>query len=142
MTSGGQERWGHSPRKLGAHPPEGQGDDREIRQGFELRNVPLLSRVGADRADTLRTDIDAAVAGWSDALLVQVDSRNQVLIADGRVVLGKANALGDKPNEHAVFLGKLNDGRHVWAVRGALVAPEDSDSETEVLDLRRAGHIF
>ena len=113
------------------------------RQGtFQLRNVPLLSRVGADRADTLRTDIDAAVAGWSDALLLQVDSRNQVLIADGRVVLGKANALGDKPNEHAVFLGKLNDGRHVWAVRGALVAPEDSDSETEVLDLRRAGHIF
>jgi hypothetical protein len=23
----GGERWGHSPRKLGAHPPEGQGDD-------------------------------------------------------------------------------------------------------------------
>jgi NAD+ diphosphatase len=109
---------------------------------FQLRNVPLLSRVGADRADNLRTDIDAAVAGWSDALLLRVDSRNQVLIADGRVVLGKANALGDKPNEHAVFLGKINDGRHVWAVRGALVSPEDSDTETEVLDLRRAGHIF
>ena len=28
---GGQtERWGHSPRKLGAHPPEGQGDDRGV----------------------------------------------------------------------------------------------------------------
>ncbi|MGB8505278.1 hypothetical protein, partial [Mycobacterium sp.] len=26
---------------------------------FELRNVPLLARVGADRADALRTDIDA-----------------------------------------------------------------------------------
>ena len=103
---------------------------------FQLRNVPLLSRVGADRADTLRTDIDAAVAGWADALLLRVDSRNQVLIADGRVVLGKATALGDKPTDHAVFLGRVKDGRHVWAVRSALVAPEDSDSETEVLDLR------
>ena len=108
---------------------------------FRLRNVPLLSRVGADRADTLRTDIDAAVAGWADALLLRVDSRNQVLISDGRVVLGKATALGEKPTEHAVFLGRLNDGRHVWGVRSALTAPEDN-SETEVLDLRRAGHIF
>ncbi|MGB2921148.1 MAG: NAD(+) diphosphatase, partial [Mycobacterium sp.] len=31
--------------------------------GFRLRNIPLLSRVGADRADALRTDVDAAVAG-------------------------------------------------------------------------------
>jgi NAD+ diphosphatase len=108
---------------------------------FQLRNVPLLSRVGADRADALRTDIDAAVAGWPDALLLRVDSRNQVLIADGQVVLGKATALGNKPTDHAVFLGRMNDGRHVWAVRSALVAPEAS-GETEVLDLRRAGHIF
>ena len=84
---------------------------------FELRNVPLLSRVGADRADALRTDIDAAVAGWPDAAVLRVDSRNQVLISDGRVVLGKATKLGDKPTEHAVFLGRLPDGRHVWAVR-------------------------
>ena len=26
---------------------------------FTLRNVPLLSRIGADRADVLRTDVDA-----------------------------------------------------------------------------------
>lgn len=109
---------------------------------FQLRNVPLLSRVGADRADTLRTDLDAAVAGWSDALLLRVDSRNQVLIADGRVVLGKATALGDKPTEHAVFLGRLRNGKHVWAVRSALVAPEGHGVETQVLDLRRAGHVF
>ena len=50
---------------------------------FRLRNVPLLSRVGADRADTLRTDVDAAVAGWPEALLLRVDRRNQVLISDG-----------------------------------------------------------
>ena len=42
-------------------------DDERSLTSFSLRNVPLLSRVGADRADTLRTDIDAAVAGWADA---------------------------------------------------------------------------
>ncbi len=63
--------------------------------GFRLRNVPLLSRVGADRADTLRTDLDAAVAGWPQALLLRVDRRNQVLISDGRVVLNQAAKLGD-----------------------------------------------
>lgn len=107
---------------------------------FQLRHVPLLSRVGADRADALRTDVDAATAGWSDALLLRVDRRNQVLISQGRVVLGKAAALGEKPPADAVFLGRLQDDRHVWAVRGALEPPEDS--EAEVLDLRRAGQIF
>lgn len=108
---------------------------------FSLRNVPLLSRVGADRADSLRTDIDAASAGWADAVLLRVDSRSQVLVADGRVVFDKATALGDKPIDHAVFLGRMDDGRHAWAVRSALAAPEDSDSEMQVVDLRRAGHI-
>ena len=107
---------------------------------FELRNVPLLSRVGADRDDALRTDVDAAIAGWKDALLLRVDRRNQVLIANGTVVLGSAAALGDKPDEHAVFLGKMPDGRHVWGVRAALEAPDDADAE--VLDLRRAGTVF
>jgi aryl-alcohol dehydrogenase-like predicted oxidoreductase len=36
---------------------------------FRLRNVPLLSRVGADRADYLRTDLDAARQGWAQAVL-------------------------------------------------------------------------
>lgn len=107
---------------------------------FELRNVPLLSRVGADRADVLRTDVDAARAGWSDALLLRVDRRNQVLISQGRVVLGNASELAAEPPEHAVFLGRLHDGRHVWGVRAALEAPDDVDAE--VLDLRRAGQIF
>ena len=95
--------------------------------GFRLRNVPLLSRVGADRADTLRTDIDAAVAGWPEALLLRVDRRNQVLISDGRVVLNQAARLGDAPPEDAVFLGRLEDGRHAWAIRGELEPPEDPD---------------
>ncbi|MEB3032156.1 NAD(+) diphosphatase [[Mycobacterium] nativiensis] len=107
---------------------------------FRLREVPLLSRVGADRADQLRTDTDAAVAGWSAAALVRVDPRNQVLVADGRVVLHAAVELGDTPPPDAVFLGRIGDGRHVWAVRSALQAPPDSD--VTVLDLRATGNIF
>src|SRR3954462_13317251 len=74
---------------------------------FQLRNVPLLSRVGADRSDQLRTDIDAAVAGWADAAVLRVDGRGQVLIADGRVLLGDTAALGDAPPEEAVFLDRI-----------------------------------
>ncbi|HYB38869.1 MAG TPA: NAD(+) diphosphatase [Mycobacterium sp.] len=109
---------------------------------FQLRNVPLLSRVGADRADRLRTDVEAASAGWAEAAVLRVDSRNQVLVAGGRVVLGAAMALGDKPPRDAVFLGRIDGGRHVWAIRGALEAPEDPDVAVEVVDLRRAGQIF
>jgi NAD+ diphosphatase len=109
---------------------------------LQLRNVPLLSRVGADRADYLRTDVDAALAGWPDALVLRVDRRSQVLISGGQVVLGNAVKLGDRPPNNAVFLGRLNDGRQVWAIRAALEGPEDPHTESEVLDLRRAGQVF
>ncbi|OBK66341.1 NAD(+) diphosphatase [Mycobacterium sp. 1165178.9] len=109
---------------------------------FQLRSVPLLSRVGADRADQLRTDVEAATAGWADAALLRVDSRNQVLVANGRVVLGAAAEIGDKPPSEAVFLGRLEDGRHVWGVRGTLQAPEDPDAHAEVVNLRSLGPIF
>ncbi|MDT5011522.1 MAG: diphosphatase [Mycobacterium sp.] len=117
-------------------PSEATGDGPT----FQLRNVPLLSRIGADRADQLRTDVDAAQAGWPDAAVLRVDSRNQVLISDGQVVLGDARTLGDEPPAGAVFLGRRPDGRHVWGVRAALVAPEEGD--VEVLDLRRAGQVM
>jgi len=109
---------------------------------FQLQSVPLLSRIGADRADQVRTDVEAAAAGWAEAALLRLDSRNQVLVANGRVVLGHAKALADKPPPDAVFLGRIEDGRHVWAVRGALQAPDDPDMQTEVADLRRAGQLF
>lgn len=109
---------------------------------FQLHSVPLLSRIGADRADQLRTDVAAAAAGWADAALLRVDSRNQVLVADGRIVLGAASALADKPPSGAVFLGRLEGGRHVWAVRGPLQEPGDPDLDVQVADLRRSGPLF
>ncbi|MEU0495714.1 NAD(+) diphosphatase [Mycobacterium sp. NPDC006124] len=118
------------------------GTGGQERSGFSLRNVPLLSRVGLDRADELRADAEAASAGWGEALLLKVDRRNQVLISSGSVVLGSAAKHSPTPDEHAVFLGRMPDGRHVWAVRGALDGPEDPHAESEVLDLRRAGAIF
>ncbi len=108
---------------------------------FQLHSVPLLSRIGADRADQVRTDVDAATAGWAEAALLRLDPRNQVLVAGGRVVLGRAKSLADKPPPDAVFLGRLGDGRDVWAVRGPLEAP-DPELETEVADLRRGGQLF
>jgi len=107
---------------------------------FQLRNVPSLSRVGADRADHLRTDVDAAIAGWDDALLLRVDDRNQVLFADERLVLGSAAAFADKPPVDAVFLGRIADGRHVWAVRAALEATEDIAARA--IDPRRSAQAF
>jgi len=109
---------------------------------FQLHSVPLLSRIGADRADQVRTDVDAATAGWAEAALLRLDSRNQVMVAGGRVVLGSAKAFADKPPSDAVFLGRLEDGRDIWAVRGPLQTPDDPDVQAEVADLRRGGQLF
>ena len=105
---------------------------------FRLRNTPVLSRVGADRADNLRTDVDAAIAGWADALLLRVDTRNQVLVVDGTLVLGSAADYADTPPKDAVFLGRLADDRHVWALRAAL----DAHDTATIVDPRRTSTPF
>jgi NAD+ diphosphatase len=58
------------------------------------------------------------------------------------VVLGSAKALADKPPPDAVFLGRLEDGRDVWAVRGPLQASDEPGGQAEVADLRRGGQLF
>jgi NAD+ diphosphatase len=58
------------------------------------------------------------------------------------VVLGAAAELADKPPPEAVFLGRIEGGRHVWAIRGALQAPEDPNVQAEVVNLRSLGPIF
>ena len=105
---------------------------------FRLRNTPVLSRVGADRADDLRTDVDAAVAGWAEALLMRVDRRNQVSVVNGALVLGPAASFADAPPADAVFLGRMPDGRHVWAVRAELEPVTDA----AVVDPRRTSEPF
>ncbi len=107
---------------------------------FRLRNVPLLSRVGADRADHLRTDLDAAHEGWADAVVLRVDERSQVLVVDRQVVLSSATDIADKPPGGAVFLGRLPDGRHAWAVRAALEVPDGVPARA--VEPRRAGIPF
>jgi NAD+ diphosphatase len=108
---------------------------------FTLRHVPLLSRVGADRADELRTDVDAAVAGWADAQLLRVDDHGNVLVHGNTVVLTPAAALGEKPPTDAVFLGRVQDGRHIWAARGSLDVTAGL-SEARAVDPRRSGVVF
>lgn len=108
---------------------------------FRLRHIPVLSRVGADRADQLRTDLDAAVTGWPEAVLLRVDGRNQVVVADGRLLLEPAVDFADAPPADAVFLGRLADGRHVWAVRAPLATPPDG-ADAAVVDPRRTSHPF
>jgi NAD+ diphosphatase len=107
---------------------------------FRLRNIPLLSRVGADRSDHLRTDIDAAIAGWAGGAVLRVDVRGQVLIREGRVVLHDTAGLGAQPPADAVFLGMIDDGRPVWAIRAPLQPAADGDAD--LLDLRRGGTSF
>lgn len=107
---------------------------------FQLRNIPLLSRIGADRADELRSDVEAAVAGWIDAHLLRVDDRGNVMVTGDQLVLGAAAAFADEPPGDAVFLGRLEDGRHVWAVRAPLEAPVDLSARA--VDPRRAGIPF
>ncbi|MDI3314886.1 MAG: NAD(+) diphosphatase [Mycobacterium sp.] len=109
---------------------------------FRLQSVPLLSRVGADRAGQLRTDAQATAAGWAQAAVLRVDSRNQVLVAGGRVVLDPAIEVADEPPPEAVFLGRIEGGRHVWAVRSPVAAPGEGDMGAEVADIRRAGQLF
>jgi Domain of unknown function (DUF6285) len=67
LLSGGQERWGHSPRKRGAHPLKAQGDDPGIRRSggpqMNLYGRPTAAELVAAVADFLDNDVRAATDG-------------------------------------------------------------------------------
>ena len=94
--------------------------------GFTLTETPLLSRAAVDRAEHLRPDTGALVAGWADALLMRVNHRGQVRITGGELVFEPATTLGAQPVPGAVFLG-LHGDRHVWAVRVPAMTGELGD---------------
>jgi NAD+ diphosphatase len=99
--------------------------------GFQLKDVPLLSRSALDRAETLRDDDQALKEGWAQARLLRMNRRGQIRLADGVLVLDEAITLAAEPVPQAVFLG-VDSGSHVWAVR-------DNDIDGQLVDLRAVG---
>lgn len=95
---------------------------------FQLNGVPVLSRSVIDRAEELRADEQALKEGWAQAVLLRVNKRGQVRMADGALVLEPATELAPEPSPAAVFLG-VEDGKHIWAVR-------DRDLDGALIDLR------
>ena len=92
----------------------------------------MLSRNAVRRDETLRTDLDRQLRGWSTARLVVVDAEGRTPVdwdGDGPprggwdVMDGSGARLrtspttGDAPTEGAVLLGEA-DGVAYWAVRG------------------------
>ncbi|WP_067681476.1 NAD(+) diphosphatase [Nocardia miyunensis] len=98
--------------------------------GFELNEVPLLSRSGLDRAEELRSDEQALKQGWATARLLRMNRRGQVRIDGATVLLESATSLAAEPVPEAVFLG--DDGGHIWAVR-------DNTIDGQLMDLRAVG---
>ncbi|MQY22886.1 NAD(+) diphosphatase [Nocardia macrotermitis] len=98
--------------------------------GFELHEVPLLSRSGLDRAEELRADEQALKQGWATARLLRMNRRGQVRVDGASVLFEAATSLSAEPSPDAVFLGV--DGDHIWAVR-------DNDIDGQLMDLRAVG---
>ncbi|WP_026343677.1 NAD(+) diphosphatase [Nocardia sp. BMG111209] len=99
--------------------------------GFQLKDVPLLSRSALDRAETLRDDEQALKEGWAQARLLRMNRRGQIRLTDGALVLDEAITLAAEPVPEAVFLG-VDGGSHIWAVR-------DNDIDGQLVDLRAVG---
>lgn len=57
-------------------------------------------------------------------------------------VAWRGHRAGRLPPPEAVFLGRVEGGRHVWAVRAALQPIADPDIPAEAVDLRGLGRIM
>ncbi|MFJ1457583.1 NAD(+) diphosphatase [Nocardia wallacei] len=96
--------------------------------GFQLKDVPLLSRSVLDRAEELRSDEQALKEGWPGARLLRMNRRGQVRVDGESILLEPATTLAAEPVPEAVFLG-IDRGSHLWAVR-------DEEIDGKLMDLR------
>ncbi len=134
-TRGGRHR-GHRPAAL--HPQRGTTSGLS-----SCSSVPLLSRVGADRADQLRTDVDAAIAGWADAALLRVDSRNQVLVADGTRGARRGSRSSATSRRRTRYSSAASRAAGTSGRSGARCErPRTPTPKPRCSNLRRAGPIF
>jgi NAD+ diphosphatase len=88
---------------------------------FSLDSDPVLSVAAPDRAAPLRQDGDGLSRGWATARVLRVDRRNRFATdpaAGGRrrIRLEPAADHAEELPEAAVFLGRTDEGRHIWAV--------------------------
>jgi alkylation response protein AidB-like acyl-CoA dehydrogenase len=97
--SRGQERWGHSPRKLGAHPPEGQGDDSGDGHGRkEISTILVPVPTPGYTAEPAYNKV-----GWN------ASDTHPLSFDDVRVP--QENLLGERGRGYANFLRILDEGR-------------------------------
>lgn len=106
---------------------------------FTLESDPVLSVAAPDRAAPLRQDTAGLASGWSEARVMRVDARNRFAIesADGgrqRILLEPAVLYADSLPDDAVFLGRTDEQRHIWAV-----AVDQLPDDPAVSNLRKCG---
>ncbi len=106
---------------------------------FSLDTEPLLSRAAPDRAAAFRRNREALDEGWTSALVLRVDPDGRFptdLAPNGqrRAQFEPAFDLAEQPPHQAVFLGRDEDGRHLWGL-GVDALPDEPD----LMDLRACG---
>lgn len=97
---------------------------------FQLAHPPRLSRSPLNRAEELRRDTAALVAGWSTARILDVDGRGRFRVDESGLVLTAAADISPEPSEDAVFLG-VHAGQHLWTRRVELLAGTLGDLRTD-----------
>lgn len=106
---------------------------------FTLDSDPVLSVSAPDRAAPLRQDADELARGWGSARVMRVDRRNRFAIESApggrmRIRLEPALLFADRLPDDAVFLGRDDDGTHIWAV-----PVDELPDDPAVSNLRRCG---
>ena len=106
---------------------------------FTLDSDPVLSVAAPDRAAPLRQDVDGLAEGWAEARVMRVDRRNRFATEASpfgrrRIRLEQATGFADRLPDDAVFLGRAEDERHIWAV-----PVDELSDDPAVSNLRQCG---